>query len=164
MNLYQITEEVNALESMIINDAGEFTEDHEKLQNYVNCLLASKVDNFVHFLQKQEDMIEIAKKRKDELTKMIKQREMVVERLESYVIHCLKILGKEKLEGNMHYLKLRKPSAVVEIIDEQAIPENFVKIIVERKIDKMAIKEQLKNGTEVKGAILTQGKEGLVIK
>lgn len=164
MNLYNISQEVLALEEMIINDAGEFTEDHEELQKYVNNMLTHKVDNFVNFIQKQEDQVEIAKKRKDEIAKFIKQREQLIERLKSYVMNCMKVLNTEKLEGNLHCLKFRKPSQIVEIIDENKIPEEYVKIIVERKIDKIALKDELKKGTVIEGVCLSNGKESLIIK
>lgn len=164
MNLYNISQEVLALEDMIINDGGEFTEDHEELQKYVNNMLIHKVDNFVNFIQKQEDQIEIAKKRKDEITKFIKQRENLIERLENYAMVCMKFLKTEKIEGNLHYLKFRKPSQIVEIIDENKIPEQYVKVIVERKIDKMALKDELKKGTVIEGVCLSNGKESLIIK
>ena len=164
MNLYNISQEVLALEEMIINDAGEFTEDHEELQKYVNNMLTHKVDNFVNFIQKQEDQVEIAKKRKDEIAKFIKQREQLIERLKSYVMNCMKVLNTEKLEGNLHCLKFRKPSQIVEIIDENKIPEEYVKIIVERKIDKIALKDELKKGVVIEGVCLSNGKESLIIK
>ena len=76
----------------------------------------------------------------------------------------MKFLKTEKMEGNIHYLKFRKPSQIVEITDENKIPEQYVKVIVERKIDKMAIKEELKKGTLIDGACLWNGKESLLIK
>lgn len=164
MNLYNISEEVLALEEMIINDNGEFTEAHEELQNYVNNMLTHKVDNFVNFIQKQEDQIEIAKKRRDELGKIIGQRSELINRLKKYAMTCMKFLNAEKLEGNLHYLKFRKLPRTVEIIDENKIPKQYIKTVVERSIDKLAIKHELKKGNKIEGVCLSNSKESLIIK
>lgn len=71
--------------------------------------------------------------------------------------------GISKIESPWFALTIQKNPESVDIFDEQAIPEQFKEQVISWKIDKTAIKNALKSGEIVKGAILTQGSR-LVIR
>lgn len=68
------------------------------------------------------------------------------------------------LSENMDGVKFSTPrvaisfrkSEAVEILNDQEIPDDFVKIVEERKIDKAAIKQAIKADREVPGAALVE--------
>ena len=64
---------------------------------------------------------------------------------------AMETLGRNKVEVGLHKISLRS-STVVNITDEAHIPSYYIK--VETKIDKEAIKRDLKNGIAVEGAEL----------
>lgn len=71
---------------------------------------------------------------------------------------------KRYLSENMNGTKFSTPrvaisfrkSEAVEILSDQDIPDDFVKIVEERKIDKTAIKQAIKADREVPGAVLVE--------
>jgi hypothetical protein len=63
--------------------------------------------------------------------------------------------GYDKYDLGLHKLSFRNSTAV-NITDETHIPAEY--IIVETKVDKMKLKEALKNGEEIKGAELVTNK------
>lgn len=70
--------------------------------------------------------------------------------------------GVTRIESDDILFRLDKPSEVVKITDEKAIPEKFFR--VKREVDKTAVKKALQVGDTVEGAELSQGKHRLTIK
>lgn len=70
--------------------------------------------------------------------------------------------GVTRIESDEILFRLDKPSEVVKITDESAIPDKFFR--VKREADKTAIKKALQVGDSVEGAELSQGKHRLTIK
>ena len=65
------------------------------------------------------------------------------------------VLQGEKFSTSRCFVTFRKSKAV-EIVDEAALPEMFVRVKTERAPDKKAIGDALKKGTEVNGARLVE--------
>lgn len=65
------------------------------------------------------------------------------------------VMGHDKVDVGLRKLSLRSSTAV-SITNEDAIPAEY--IIVETKVDKMKIKEALKNGDVIPGAELVTNK------
>ena len=61
-------------------------------------------------------------------------------------------------------ITLRKSPRSVEILDENAIPEEFIKIETVKKIDKVAIKEKLQMNENIEGVKLAEEKYNISIK
>lgn len=59
-------------------------------------------------------------------------------------------------------ISVRNVPPAVQITDENAVPEDFAKY--ERKIDKTALKDVLKNGFDVPGASMSNGSETISIR
>jgi len=162
LNLYNITEEFNALEEMLIEDGGEITETHDQLAGMVRGLLTQKTDNFVSFVQKLEDEAELASQHIKRLQAYKKARENAVERLKEYAGFCLDEIGENKIKGTLGEIAIRKPSMIVEVLDESLVDAMYLKTKVE--INKAAIKEALKSGLEVSGAKMSEGKRSIQFK
>jgi len=72
--------------------------------------------------------------------------------------------GVTRIENDEYGIlfRLDPPSSRVEIDDESAIPEKFLKTKIE--VNKTAIKQALKVGDDVPGAKLTEGKHRLIVR
>ena len=70
------------------------------------------------------------------------------ERLKQYLAYNLEQLWKDKLETELFKFSFRKSEAV-EILDEDKIPADYKKQEIVYKIDKTAIKKDLKDWKEV---------------
>ena len=70
--------------------------------------------------------------------------------------------GITRIEAEGILFRLDKPSVLVDIQDEEQIPDKFFR--VKREADKTAIKKALQVGDDVPGASLKEGKNRLTIK
>jgi hypothetical protein len=156
MNLYQITTEFNALEEMLLLDGGEISPDYELLEKEIENLLISKTDNFVSFVQKLEDEIELSQKHIKRIQEFKKVRETAIETLRKYATSCMDKIGKPKIGGTFGEISICKPVQVLLIESEDKVPVQFTRVKVE--VDKTKIKEALKNGEQIEGCSLVDGK------
>jgi len=94
----------------------------------------------------------------------LKRRRQILENraewLTNYLIY--NVSPAEKFTSPRVELRWRKSEAV-EIVDEFKIPDEYIKIVQESKIDKAAISKKLKAGEEIPGAALIT-KQNLIIK
>lgn len=77
----------------------------------------------------------------------------MAEYFKTYLTSCLDGAELSKLETARVRVSFRK-SVSVDIVDETALPLEFLKVIEDVKIDKPAIKKAINSGIEVSGAVL----------
>lgn len=156
-SLYQITNEMGLLLEEISTAEGEITPELEAKLSQVNIALVEKTDDIVAWVNYQEDLMELAKKRIGELSQFIHRTGGKLEKFDSYVDTCLKKFGTNKLEGKLCSISKRKPSQVVNVFDETLIPMDFIKIPEPKPaVQKTEIAKALKAGIEVPGAKLEE--------
>lgn len=78
------------------------------------------------------------------------------ERLRRYAQFEMEQMGMDKCKGQRFFLSIQTSPPKVCVDDEQKLPEDFWKEV--RSVDKAAIAEALKAGTDVPGAHLEQGR------
>lgn len=92
---------------------------------------------------------------KDEIDALQKRLSVVkaqAERLDGYIMRCVELNGGA-IETPRCRLSTRKSNAL-EILDESAIPSEYIRMKTTTAPDKMAIKAALKDGREVPGCAL----------
>ena len=85
------------------------------------------------------------------------RNERKAERLRKYISDSMQRFGDTKLETARVSLGFRR-SESVEVVDQAALPVEFVKIKMTETADKAAIKKALKSGQQVEGAALVENK------
>ena len=85
------------------------------------------------------------------------------EALKDYLRYNMEASGIKKIECPLFTISLGKAPDKVQIIDESAIPDEFIRTKVEIAPDKVALAKALKDGKEIPGASLVQGKPSLRI-
>ena len=112
---------------------------------------------------------EAIKAEADKLSQRAKSKKTQAEWWSKYLLGELQNMGKSKLETSRNVISVRNAAPSVKFQDERAFlnwaifdHEDFVRQ-KEPEIDKMAVKEALKNGAEIPGAYLETGKS-LVVK
>lgn len=86
------------------------------------------------------------------------------DKLKDYLRFNMEASGVTKISSELFTASLRKPSDIVEIVDIDILPDEFVSVKTTVQADKIAIKKALKEGVEVSGAKLSKGKSSLLIK
>jgi len=163
LSLYGITEEMDAFGEILEMDQGEFNEDSEVLLQSIEDALTLKTDNVVGYIEKEEDLVNIAKAKIKELQDFKKSKENKIQRFKDYVKMCIEKTGQEKFTGTLNSIKLRKPIKVVFISNEDNLPPQYFASKTSITIDKTQIKTDLKNGVEIEGAELVDGAAGIIV-
>jgi len=165
ISLYNISEEIYALQEMLIADGGELTEDHEELEEKVKSLLTLKTDSCVEFVAYEEDMIKLAKEKKKQIDEFVKIKQKGIERFKEYVASCMDKLETKEIKGTIYHVKERKPSQVLIIADVNLVPAHFLTVKTETVIDKAGLKKAIKeSGLKIKGIELVDGRRSIQFK
>lgn len=85
-----------------------------------------------------------------------------IERIRAAVLTAMQETGIRKIEEPEFTASVSRKAPALHITDETGLPDAFVKI--ERKPDKKAIREALKSGAEVAGAMLDNGGIQLTVR
>ena len=166
MNLYQIDERLTTLiEEGYDLEWGTIFESEEELAKAIDEValdLDTKIENIGLYIKNLEAEATMIKNEEDNLEKRRKANERKIEGLKRYLNSYLTAVypkdedrAKWKFKSPRVVLGYRK-SSKVEILDESKINDKYVNYVTERKIDRDAIKRDIKNGKEVEGAFIKQ--------
>lgn len=75
--------------------------------------------------------------------------------MKEYIQQSMEATGIQKVEGTLLNVTIQKNPVSVRVIDEETIPLSFF-VEQKPKLDKQALKDELKNGLELPGAELVQ--------
>ena len=150
MKLYEITNSLISLEKAV--------EDKEELKNYldgVNMQLEEKAKNLFMYIKNIETPILAIDEEIKRLTEIKNRCKKNSENIKEYIAYNMKKANIEKIETDIVKFSFRK-SKSLEITDESRIPKEFIKEKIVTSVDKMAIKNALKQGETVTGAELVE--------
>ena len=167
-NLFEISDSMmNLLEYHVNDETGEIVETGEEFNELYNSIqldLQTKLDN-TNCLQKMIDgEIEVIDKEIKRLTAeksaRVHKKEWLKNRVDTFVKRQFTDENGNLDEEGMHKYKLELPhskisyrkSDSVEVTDFENLPEEYIKTKIEKNPDKVAIKNAIKGGKEVKGA------------
>jgi hypothetical protein len=119
--------------------------------------LQDKAVNVAKFFKNLEATAQAIKDAEQRMAARRKAIESRVTWMKTYLKDNMESCGITKIESPWFVLALQKNPAAVDIIDEAAIPDEFVEIVTTRKLDKTGIKRAIEFGVAVPGAILTRG-------
>ena len=153
MKLYEVNQRIEELsEQMVDIETGEI---NEEIFAELTELVEEKEDRlesiFLHIKNLASDITAL-KVERDSFDKRIKRKTREMDRLLDWTTMLQK--GKT-FETDKVRVKYRR-SQKVEIKDESLIPEKFLKVKTTSTPDKTAIKDVLKNGGYVEGAVLVE--------
>lgn len=162
MNLFDLNKEfrdaIRRVEFFAMENDGEINENLEAEFKCLELAREEKVLNLAGYIKELEAECEAIKKQEKKLGERRESLENRVEYLTKYLLK--NISEREKLSSPWAQISWKK-SKYVEITDEKLIDKKY--IVMEPKISKSSIGDDLKAGIEVAGAIL-QEKMNLQIK
>lgn len=163
MSLYEINQNYAELFDKFENE--EITQ--EELQETGNMLaveLQNKSRNIIGYEKSIELAINAYKEEEKRIAERRKALENKLEKYKEYVKNNMEDMGLQKIETPLGVLSVCKVPAILEVYDENLIPNEYKKEKVTISIDKNAIKEALKNGQDIQGVKLIDNKTSLRIK
>ena len=156
MKLYEISDQIRQALQMVAD--GEIPED--QMQDTLEALgveFDTKVDNTAAVIRELYSESDSIKAEIERLTNMKKVKDGHIERLKDYLRFEMSKNGKKKVEGKRFNVTIGASVPVLEITGE-------ITGYKKESLDTVAIKNDLKEGKQIAGAMLVSGKEKLIIK
>ena len=150
-----VYDDVQALQAMFEYcydaETGEVDEGAEKqLAEYKAEILSADLEKLCKVRVNLMAKAEAIKDEKDRLAARQKVAEKEVERINSTILFALKNTGKDKVTAGTFTVSTRKSSQL--IVDEDNFKDDrFIEKVFTQKIDKMAIKQAIKQGEVIDG-------------
>ncbi len=119
--------------------------------------LQEKAVNVAKFMQNLDATAKAIKEAEQQMARRRKAIENRARWIKDYLKANMEAAGITKIESPWFNLSIQKNPPSVDVVDETALPDDYKTEVVTVKIDKAAIKEALKEGEEVPGAVLRQG-------
>lgn len=155
MKLYEIAD---ALRSVIERgykvdeETGEILFETEDL-DALDMALAEKCESTALYIREQEAQIAAIKAEIKRLRDLQASKENALKRLKEWTVANIKLLPGERCKGDFASLSIRHTESV-QVLDEEAIPEQYMRVKVSTTPDKTAIKKAIKAGEDVPGCAL----------
>ena len=150
-SIYQLTTE--ALEIASLLEENELTPEIEQALVINQDELKEKALNYAYVIRTFEDDVTTIENEIKRLRALKEAKTNSIERLRESISTAMNIYGIEKVESPLLKLSFRKSEAV-EITNEEVLPMSFKTEKVTYTPNKVKIKEAIKNGETVFGAIL----------
>lgn len=153
--LYEISNE--ALEIASALEEGELTEDLEQRLTINQEELQKKGINYGFVIKDSEFTISAIDEEIERLQGLKKTEQNKQERLKAAISDAMNLYGIEKIESPVMKLSFRS-SESVEVISFEQLPNDYKVSKTSVTADKKAIKEAIKEGKEVAGAVINKNK------
>lgn len=161
MNLYELTTDLKELQEIDFTQAEE--EQIEEVKGIIKTQIESKSAGIIAVIRNEESDIDAIKVEIKRLQELKKSKENKIENLKKYTKECLEDAEIKKVSTSLGNMTVRKNPASVDVLDENLIPSEYKKEVVEVKVDKKAILADLKEGVVIEGAAL-KNSTSLMIK
>ena len=151
--LYQIEQEYLNIVQSIIDAGGEITEEQETALSISKEQLQNKGVCYGFIVKELEgniDLIDLEIKRLNALKKPLVNS---IDRLKNNLSQAMQMFEVTELKTPLLKINFRK-SESVEVTDIDLLDTDFVKTTITKAADKIAIKEAIKSGENVQGAVL----------
>ena len=154
-NIYKIETEYRDIISVLVENGGELTPEIEQALQINQKDLYRKSESYAYAIKELEGEIDIIKSEIERLQALISKRDKSICRMKETVLKAMELYEIDKIETPMIKISVRASEAV-EIINENQIEPIFEKVTT--TISKSAIKEAIKSGINVNGAIIKKNK------
>jgi hypothetical protein len=151
MNLFNIKQEYLALAHQL--SEGEVTPELEQALIINEAQLQEKATNYGYVIKNFEYEVDAIDNEIKRLKELKERREKAIDRMKQSVTNAMQLYGIEKVESSFLKLSFRK-SESVEVINDAQLLSEFTTTKVTTTPNKTAIKEAIKRGEVVEGAVL----------
>lgn len=158
MNLYNLSEEYEKILSEVIynEDTGEIDcTSLQRLDDIKDAVenKAKAISSYIKNIDAQRIAISNAI---DDMRFREKAIQSRIGSMKHYLLSNMERLGIDKIESPFFDIHLKKNPCKVDITNADEIPDDYKKAKVELTIDKLMIRDAIKQGKEVPGAKLIQ--------
>lgn len=158
MNLYEI-----GLNYIELNEMVELAGDENiptavtEFMEEIDGDFEEKVINSIYVIKNKEANVVALKDEEKRLANKRKRLEKEIDSMKNWIFENMQAIEKKEIKHDLFDVKIRKNPPKAEIIKEDLIPDEFVKVEEIKKINKRELLVRLKEGEIIPGAELTQG-------
>lgn len=164
-HLYEITGDLVHTIDAIVENGGELTEELEEQFDKGQLAFEDKAANIIRYELSLGGDKEAIKKEIARLQARLWSIDNRVEWMRGYLKSNMEATGITEIKHPLlPTISIAKNPPSVKIVDEKALPGEYVEIRPTTHVDKKAILVALKAGKEVSGAILVDDKTNLRVK
>lgn len=124
-------------------------EQFEAMQKEINENLQVKSLNYIKVNDMLSNNLEQGKLYLKEIQKRIKRIENAQKKLKDFLVFAMEKSGLKRIDTHLGTITFNKGKDSIVITNENLIPKEFIKEEIVRKVDKVAIKEHLKETGEI---------------
>jgi len=151
--LYEILADIEeAARNLVDEETGEINEEALERMEQLEIDREVKIENIALLIKNLRADASAIKAEKDSLDHRMKSLSNRADRIEAWLAS---ILNGEAKSSPRYEIKWRKTDRV-DITDEGAIPDEYLRVKAESKPDKALIKKAIKAGDKVPGAVLVE--------
>lgn len=154
-SLFNLTSDYLKVKRM--EEEGADTETIIDTLNAIESAIEDKAENYHGFIKQLEGEIQTINTEQKRLADLKRSKVNLIDRLKQNLIAALEATGSERIQTDTVIVSLRNNAYTLDIQDESNIPMEFVEEVVERKIDKRALLQYVKEN-EVEGIHLKRSK------
>jgi hypothetical protein len=147
------------IDNILDLDASEMTpEQQAAVDAYLEELAgqeAGAVDGFARYVRMKIAMAAAKREEAQRLMQSARSDEGSANYLKMRFIQVMQARNLTRVKGHAYKVSIRS-TPVVQIFDEKALPEQYVKTTTTTVPDKLALRDALKGGAEIPGAALSQ--------
>lgn len=158
MKLYELSGDLADLRDI------EEIENVQEVREIIEKHIQDKSEGIIKVIRCVESDVEAIKAEIDRLTKIKRIKENNIKRIRDYAKSCIETMGVKKITTPVGNMTLRKGTSTLKILDESLIPQEYIEKVEVIQIKKDLLKDDLKNGVIVDGAMMTEPGNTLMIK
>lgn len=152
--LYELAEQYNLLADML-----DQTDDPQLIQDTLDAVegqFEQKVESIIKLWRSKCAERDIVKSEIFRLQAIVNRLDKQATWLHDYVEAEMKHAGIQQVKSPLFKIALQKNPPAVDVLNEDIIPEQYKLTVVDKRLDKKAIKAAIDAGEEVPGAALRQ--------
>src|SRR5574344_1066244 len=144
MKLYELTNDYQN----VLNLAEEGQDITDTLES-ISGAIEVKAEGITHIVKNLAHDTEAIEKEIKRLAELKERNKKAVENIKNYLFYNMQAIGKTEIKTPLFTARIQKNPPSVVITDENAIDAKYLTVVTTQKINKTAIKEDLKAGKEL---------------
>lgn len=149
MRLYELSQQYQQVLDVIEGAEEDFTEEQWDVLIGIEDAFHEKVENIAKLVRSLEVDLEVIKAERRRLSDRQGTLGRKVEWLKAYLLHAMRAVGRDKVKGQLLTVALRNAPVSCDVVDVEALPDDFKRQIVEWKPDRNGINAHFKQTGEV---------------
>ena len=155
--IFNIQTEYKSIIKALIDNGGELTDELQTAIEISQKELYKKTESYSWAIKEIDGEISIIKEEIERLQGLINSRDNAIKRMKDVILNAMETFEINKIETPLIKISIRESEAV-EVINEAQIPDIYFAEKTTKTISKTMIKEAIKSGASIDGAIIKTNK------